>query len=72
MFTDTEIGLMLRHRRQMASFEQDAQAIVDGQDATIARLQRQLAATQRQNSDLVLSRGQARNEVLARRLADGH
>ena len=70
MFTDTEIGLVMRHRREMAAFAQDAQSIVDGKDATIARLQRQLAAERGKNSDLVLDRGRARNDILARRLID--
>lgn len=72
MFTDVEIMMAMRHRRDLAAYAADAQRIVDGKDNTIARLHRQLAAAQRQNGDLILARGQARNEILIHRLADRH
>lgn len=69
MFTDTEIGLMLKHRRDLAAYAGEAQAIVDSRDNEIARLRRQLAAAQRRTGDLVLSRGREHNELIAHRIA---
>lgn len=72
MFTDVEIGLAMRHRRQLAAYAGEAQLIVDAKNDELARVRRALAAAQRQNGDLILERGSARNEVLARRLAREH
>lgn len=72
MFSDVEIGLAMKHRRDLAVYAADAQEIVDGKNIEIARLRSALAETHRQNGDLILARGQSRNEILAKRLTDRH
>jgi len=66
MFTDNEIGLMMRHSRELNSFANDAQALVDRQDREIARLRRQLSAAQTDAAELRREKGRrAIDELLA-------
>lgn len=72
MFTDTEVGLMLAHKRNADGIVREANAVIDGKDAHIAALEAMLVREQLKNAGLVRERGQARNAVLAARLAGRH
>lgn len=50
----------------------EANAVIDGKDAHIAALEAMLVREQLKNAGLVRERGQARNAVLAARLAGRH
>lgn len=66
MFTDTEIGLMMRHNREMNTLTRDAQALVDHKDRQIAKLHRALEATRKVNSSLLADVGRSRiDDILA-------
>lgn len=66
MFTDTEVGLIMRHNREMSSFTADAQRLVDRQDREIAKLRRQLSAAQTDAAELRREKGaRAIDELLA-------
>lgn len=68
MFTDTEIGLMMRHNRQMSTFTRDAQRLVDSKDTQIENLRLALAASRAANRDLKADVGRARlDDILAMR-----
>jgi len=68
MFTDTEVGLMLAHKRNADGIVREANAVIDGKDAHIAALEALLIREQGKNRDLVLERGQRNAELLAARI----
>lgn len=56
--SDTEFGLMLRHKRELHNFASEAQAVVDRQDREIVRLRKQLSASLTDNENLRREKGQ--------------
>lgn len=68
MFTDTEIGLMLAHKRNADGIVADANQIIDGKDQRIAALEAMLVREQGKNRNLVRERGQRNAELLAARI----
>ncbi len=60
MFTDVEIGLMMRHNREMGALTRDAQRLVDRKDSQIRNLQFALAASRAANAGLRADVGQSR------------
>lgn len=69
MFTDTEIGLILRHRGELAEATNVGQGIINRQHAEILALRRQLAATTATAEELLEERGRRNAELVARRIA---
>jgi hypothetical protein len=72
MFTDSEIGLAMRHRADVRAVTGHAQGIIDAKHSEVVALQYALAAARRQNADLILERGRVGNEMISRRLARQH
>lgn len=68
MFTDTEMALMIAHKRNADGIVADANAIIDSKDARIAALEARLVREQGKNRNLVLERGQRNAELLASRI----
>lgn len=60
MFTDVEIGLMMRHQREMKGLTSDAQTLVDRKDRQIAKLHRALESAWLVNSSLLADVGRSR------------
>lgn len=57
MFTDTEIGLAIRHGSEMRAFAGEAQTLVSEMDRDIRTLRRKLAAANAEIANLKLDAG---------------
>lgn len=68
MFTDTEMMLMMMHKRNVSAVIADAQGIVDRKNDRIAVLEAALVREQRKNAGLISERGQRNAELLATRI----
>lgn len=66
VFTDVEIGLMMRHKREMNGLAGDAQRIIDRQHVQLQNLRFALEAQRAINGDLKADVGRSRiDDILA-------